>query len=85
MTISCARGGYTRDDAVGVATKLLPDILCYDPHRPASFPHNGRTLTDDVVDVFFSMFTNGTYLETRLGRTAISSTSSRTSGRRTNN
>jgi Domain of unknown function (DUF4331) len=51
-------GGYTAEDAMGVARKLLPDILSYDPRRPASFPHNGRTLTDDVVDVFFSMLTN---------------------------
>jgi hypothetical protein len=27
--------------------------------RPASFPHSGRTLTDDVVSDFFSMLTNG--------------------------
>ena len=30
----------------------------YDPRRPVSFPHNGRTLTDDVADVFFSMYAN---------------------------
>jgi hypothetical protein len=51
-------GGYSPEDAKGVARKLLPDILSYDPRRPVSFPHNGRTLTDDVVDVFFSMYTN---------------------------
>jgi len=44
---------------MGVARKLPPDILSYDPRCPASFPHNGRTLTDDVVDVFLSMLTNG--------------------------
>jgi hypothetical protein len=52
-------GGYTPEDAVGVARKLLPDILSYDTRGPARFPQNGRTLTDDVVDVFLSMFTNG--------------------------
>ena len=52
-------GGYTPQDARAVAGKLLPDILSYDVQRPASFPHNGRTLTDDVVDVFLSMLTNG--------------------------
>jgi uncharacterized protein DUF4331 len=52
-------GGYSREDAVGKARKLLPDILSYDTRRPVAFPHNGRTLTDDVVDVFFSMLTNG--------------------------
>ena len=60
-------GGYTRDNAVGVATMMLPDILAYDPHRPASFPHNGRTLTDDVVDVFFSIFTNGNVTGDKVG------------------
>ena len=49
-------GGYTTEAAMRVARKLLPDILFFDPRR---FPHNGRTLTDDVVDVFFSMLTNG--------------------------
>jgi hypothetical protein len=52
-------GGYTPDDAVRVARKLLPDILSYDPREPVRYPHNGRTLTDDVVDVFLSMYTNG--------------------------
>ena len=33
-------------------------VLSYDPRRPVSFPHNGRTLTDDVADVFFSMYAN---------------------------
>src|SRR6266568_4036664 len=51
-------GGYTPEDAKGVAKTLLPDILSYDPRRPVSFPHNGRTLTDDVADVFFSMYAN---------------------------
>jgi uncharacterized protein DUF4331 len=60
-------GGYTPEDAVGVARKLLPDILCYDPRRPASFPHNGRTLIDDVVDVFFSMLTNGKVTGDKVG------------------
>jgi len=31
---------------------VYPDILSYDPRLPVRFPHNGRTLTDDVVDVF---------------------------------
>ena len=51
-------GGYSPEDAASVARKLLPDILSYDFRRPVSFPHNGRTLTDDVVDVFFSIYTN---------------------------
>jgi|SRR5215468_1351732 len=60
-------GGYTPEDAKSVARKLLPDILSYDPRRPASFPQNGRTLTDDVVDVFLSMLTNGKVTGDRVG------------------
>jgi hypothetical protein len=51
-------GGYTPEDAKAVARKLLPDILSYHPQEPARFPHNGRTLTDDVVDLFFSIYAN---------------------------
>jgi Domain of unknown function (DUF4331) len=60
-------GGYTPEDAVGVARKLLPDILSYDPRGPVRFPQNGRTLTDDVVDVFLSMFTNGKVTGDKVG------------------
>jgi hypothetical protein len=51
-------GGYTPEDAKAVARKLLPDILSYHPREPARFPNNGRTLTDDVVDLFFSIYAN---------------------------
>jgi hypothetical protein len=60
-------GGYVPQDAMAVARKLLPDILSYDPRRPASFPHNGRTLTDDVADVFFSILTNGKVTGDKVG------------------
>jgi hypothetical protein len=60
-------GGYTPEDAVRVARKLLPDILSYNPREPARFPNNGRTLTDDVVDVFLSMFTNGKVTGDKVG------------------
>jgi hypothetical protein len=60
-------GGYRPEEAKGVARQLLPDILSYDPRDPARFPHNGRTLTDDVVDVFFSMFTNGKVTGDKVG------------------
>ena len=60
-------GGYSPEDAASVARKLLPDILSYDFRRPVSFPHNGRTLADDVVDVFFSMFTNGKVTGDKVG------------------
>src|SRR5438034_6848202 len=60
-------GGYRPEDAVGVARKLLPDILPDDPRGPACFPHNGRTLTDDVVDVFLSMLTHGKVTGDKVG------------------
>ena len=60
-------GGYTPEDAGGVARTLLPDMLSYDPRDPARFPHNGRTLTDDVVDVFFAMLTNGKVTGDKVG------------------
>jgi len=52
-------GGYTSQDAVALARKLLPDVLPYDARRPASFPHTGRTLTDDVAGGFVAMLANG--------------------------
>jgi hypothetical protein len=52
-------GGYTPDEATRVAETLLPDLLRYDPTRPASFPDNGRALTDDVSDAFLVILTNG--------------------------
>jgi len=52
-------GGYTPEEATRVARTLLPDILHYDPRLPASYPVNGRTLTDDVMDVFLPLLTNG--------------------------
>jgi hypothetical protein len=52
-------GGYTPEKAKQVAATLLPDILLYDPKRPASFPDNGRALTDDVVDFFIPILSNG--------------------------
>jgi uncharacterized protein DUF4331 len=60
-------GGYTPEDAGGVARTLLPDMLSYDPRGPARYPHNGRTLTDDVVDVFFAMLTNGKVTGDKVG------------------
>ncbi len=60
-------GGYTPEKAKRVAGTLLPDILSYDPKRPASFPDNGRTLTDDVVDVFIPILTNGKVKEDKVG------------------
>ena len=60
-------GGYAPEEARRVAGTLLPDILSYDPTRPASFPSNGRTLTDDAVDAFLAILTNGKVTEDKVG------------------
>src|SRR5882762_4065891 len=52
-------GGYSPAEAKRVARTLLPDVLPYDHTRPASFPDNGRTLTDDAFDSFIRILTNG--------------------------
>jgi hypothetical protein len=52
-------GQYPRDEAKRVAKTLLPDILTFDPNRPASYPDNGRALSDDVMDHFIATITNG--------------------------
>jgi hypothetical protein len=51
-------GGYAPEDARRVARTLLPDILRFDTTKPASYPENGRALTDDVLDHFLSILTN---------------------------
>lgn len=52
-------GGYTLAEATRVAGIMLPDVVHYDPTQPASYPKNGRTLTDDVVDYFLPLLSNG--------------------------
>jgi hypothetical protein len=60
-------GGYAPEDARRVAGTLLPDILSYDPTRPASFPGNGRRLTDDAADAFLAVLTNGKVTGDKVG------------------
>ena len=60
-------GGYAPEEARRAARTLLPDVLSYDPTRPASFPSNGRTLTDDAGDVFVAVLTNGKVTEDKVG------------------
>jgi hypothetical protein len=60
-------GGYTPAEAKRVAGTLLPDVLPYDPTRLASFPDNGRTLTDDAFDCFIRILTNGRVTEDNVG------------------
>jgi hypothetical protein len=60
-------GGYSPEEARRVAATLLPDLLRYDPTLPASFPKNGRTLTDDVQDAFLPILTNGKVTQDGVG------------------
>jgi hypothetical protein len=60
-------GGYTPDAARQAAGILLPDILYYDPSKAASYPANGRTLTDDAIDVFLPILTNGKVTRDNVG------------------
>ncbi len=60
-------GGYTPESARRAAETLLPDVLLYDPTRPAAYPANGRALTDDAVDVFLGVLTNGKVTEDKVG------------------
>ena len=60
-------GGYTSAEATRVAGTLLPDVLHYDSARPASYPDNGRALTDDVVDFFLPLLTNGKVTRDNVG------------------
>src|ERR1700731_2802663 len=60
-------GGYAPEEARRVAGTLLPEMLSYDPTRPASFPSNGRTLTDDAADAFLAVLTNGKVTGAKVG------------------
>ena len=53
-------GGYTREEAIAAidAEGTLPDMLTYDPARPARYP-NGRTFSDDVIDYRLAFLTKG--------------------------
>lgn len=61
-------GGFTPTAARQVAGTLLPDLIYYDPTRPASFPDNGRTPSDDAADTFMTIITNGKITGDGIGR-----------------
>jgi len=44
-------GSYSREQAIAQIDKerTLPDVLSFDPTKPAKYP-NGRVFTDDVID-----------------------------------
>ncbi|MEU6794633.1 hypothetical protein ABZ907_23285 [Nonomuraea wenchangensis] len=51
-------GGYSREEAIATIEEhgLLPDVLHFDPSKPASYP-NGRTFTEDVIDIRVAFLT----------------------------
>lgn len=53
-------GGYTEEEAVAeIDTEgTLPDMLRFDPAKPAKYP-NGRVFTDDVIDYRLAFLTKG--------------------------
>ncbi len=59
-------GGYSNEQAMGIAGHLLPDILGYDYSSPDGYP-NGRRLTDDVINMGLAVMTNGALLPDGLG------------------
>lgn len=54
-------GGYTSDEAMRLAATMLPDVLPYEPARKATYPGNGRALTDDAGGYFITQVSNGKF------------------------
>ena len=76
-------GNYTREEAIAAidAERTLPDMLSFDPSKPAKYP-NGRVFTDDVIDHRLAFLSKGESRPTASSRTPTFSRSSRTSARR---
>lgn len=53
-------GNYTREEAIAAidGDGLLPDMLSFDPAKPAKYP-NGRVFTDDVIDHRLAFLSKG--------------------------
>jgi len=53
-------GNYTREEAIAAIDThgILPDMLTYDPAKPARYP-NGRVFTDDVIDHRLAFLSKG--------------------------
>jgi hypothetical protein len=60
-------GNYTRDEAIAAidADRLLPDVLTFDPSKPAQYP-NGRHFTDDVIYYRLAFLSKGNMSPTGL-------------------
>ncbi|MFG3255336.1 DUF4331 family protein [Streptomyces sp. NPDC048172] len=52
------QAGHPRDRATALAQSLLPDLLTYDRTSAEGFP-NGRSLTDDVINMGIAQLSNG--------------------------
>ncbi len=53
-------GNYTREEAIAAIDEegILPDMLSYDPTKPARYP-NGRLFSDDVINVRLAFLSKG--------------------------
>jgi hypothetical protein len=53
-------GNYTPEEAIAAidTDALLPDMLTFDPSKPAKYP-NGRVFTDDVIDHRLAFLSKG--------------------------
>jgi hypothetical protein len=53
-------GDYTREEAIAAIDEhgILPDMLSFDPSKPAKYP-NGRVFTDDVIRYRLDFLTKG--------------------------
>jgi hypothetical protein len=51
-------GNYTREEAIAEIDRerTLPDVLSFDPSKPAAYP-NGRVFTDDVINYRLAFLT----------------------------
>ena len=51
-------GNYTREEAIAEIDRegTLPDVLTFDPSKPATYP-NGRVFTDDVINYRLAFLT----------------------------
>jgi hypothetical protein len=51
-------GNYTREEAIAAIDneRTLPDVLSFDPSKPAKYP-NGRTFAEDVINYRLAFLT----------------------------